>query len=131
MSDEEAPSAAGAAEEPANAPLAAYGFERLADVGADRVFLDPVVAGDRTIITASAIEIAGGGGFGGGSDSSREQGGSGYGGGWGGRSEGRPVAVIDIGPDGVYVRPIIDFTRIGITIALASLAVWRTVRRSR
>jgi hypothetical protein len=41
------------------------------------------------------------------------------------------VAVIEVGPAGVRVRPILDFTRIGLTAVAAALTVLRTrwVRR--
>jgi uncharacterized spore protein YtfJ len=98
---------------------------RIADVSADRIFREPVRAGDHVVITAASIEIAGG--LGSGSGGAAEGGGGGGGG--GGRVEGRPVAAIDIGPDGVTVVPVIDFTRIGISAVLAALAVWRILRK--
>jgi uncharacterized spore protein YtfJ len=102
------------------------GFARLTDFSAERVFREPVHAGDRVVITAAAIDVAGGMGFGNGGDNLGNGGG---GGGLGGRSEGRPVAAIEIGPDGVAVRPIVDLTRIGMTLLLGALAVWRATRR--
>jgi hypothetical protein len=65
-------------------------------------------------------------GFGSGGDTIGNGGG---GGGAGAHTEGRPVAAIDIGPDGVVIRPIIDFTRIGVTLLVGSFAVWRALRR--
>jgi hypothetical protein len=44
------------------------GFGHLTDVGADRIFRDPVHVGDRVVITAAAFELAGGMGFGNGGD---------------------------------------------------------------
>jgi uncharacterized spore protein YtfJ len=102
------------------------GFARIADVSAERIFREPVRVGDRVVITAAAIDIAGG--MGTGSGGSRD-GDSGGGGGGGGRVEGRPVAAIEIGPDGVSVRPIIDFTRIGMTAMLGAFAVWRALKK--
>jgi uncharacterized spore protein YtfJ len=101
-------------------------FGRLMDVGAERVFRDPVHVGDRVIITAASIDLAGGLGFGGGTDNQANGGG---GGGIGGRSEGRPVAAIEIGPDGVVVRPIVDVTRLGMTVLLGAFAMWRAMHR--
>jgi uncharacterized spore protein YtfJ len=98
---------------------------RIADVSADRIFREPVRAGDHVVITAASIEIVGG--LGSGSGGSPDGGGGGGGG--GGRVDGRPVAAIDIGPDGVTVVPIIDVTRIGITVLLAAFAVWRALRK--
>lgn len=91
-------------------------------------FGPPVVSGAYTVITAS--EVAAGGGFGSGrgssphsADHTREKdapadegGGSGGGGG----ANARPVATIIIGPDGVTIRPIFDFTK----IALAGIGAW-------
>jgi hypothetical protein len=39
------------------------------------------------------------------------------------------VAIIEAGPTGVRVKPVIDFTRIGITVVAAILTVWRAGRR--
>jgi uncharacterized spore protein YtfJ len=41
--------------------------------------------------------------------------GAGGGGGGGGGAMARPVAAIVVGPDGVYVRPVLDFTKLAIT----------------
>jgi uncharacterized spore protein YtfJ len=102
------------------------GLAHLSDVSAERIFSEPVRAGDRVVITAAAFDIAMGMGVGGGGDNLGNGGG---GGGGGGRTEGRPVAAIEIGPDGVRVRPVIDLTRVGITALFAALAVWRAMRR--
>jgi uncharacterized spore protein YtfJ len=104
----------------------AQGLSNITDVGAERIFRDPVHVGDRVVITAAALDIAGGMGVGNGIDN---EGSGGGGGGAGGRTEGRPVAAIDIGPDGVTIRPIIDFTRIGVTLLIGAFAVWRATRR--
>jgi uncharacterized spore protein YtfJ len=102
------------------------GLAQFTEVGAERIFRDPVHVGDRVVITAAAIDMAGGMGFGGGGDN---EGNGGGGGGAGGRTEGRPVAVIQVGPDGVTIRPIIDFTRIGVTMLVGAFAIWRASRR--
>jgi uncharacterized spore protein YtfJ len=104
----------------------ADGLSNLTDVSAERIFSEPVRAGDHVVVTAAAFDIGMGMGVGGGGDNLGNGGG---GGGGGGRTEGRPVAAIDIGPDGVRVHPVIDFTRIGITALFAALAVWRATRR--
>jgi len=90
------------------------GVASMLDASAARVYADPVQIGDRVVITAAAFERAGG--FGHGADTD-------------GGGTGRPVAVIEAGPDGVRVRPVIDFTRIGLTLAAAALTVWRATRR--
>jgi uncharacterized spore protein YtfJ len=104
----------------------ANGLSNITDVGAERIFRDPVHVGDRVVITAAALDIAGGMGVGNGIDN---QGNGGGGGGGGGRTEGRPVAAIDIGPDGVRIHPIIDFTRVGVTLLVGGFAVWRALRK--
>jgi uncharacterized spore protein YtfJ len=104
----------------------AGGLANLSDVSADRIFSEPVRSGDRVVVTAAAFDIAMGMGVGGGGDNAGNGGG---GGGGGGRTEGRPVAAIEIGPDGVRVRPVVDLTRVGVTALFAALAVWRATRR--
>jgi uncharacterized spore protein YtfJ len=99
----------------------ADGLARIVDISASRVFDDPVQVGDRVIIPAATIESAGGFGFGGDSENNGGGGGGGYG-------NGRPVAVIEAGPDGVHVRPVLDFTKIGLTALAAALTVWRVTR---
>jgi len=93
------------------------------------IYSSPTQVGDDLIITATAWERAGGFGFGAG----RGQGetgelGSGAGGGGGGVSQGRPVAVIRVGASGVEVTPVIDFTKVGITLLLGAAGVWRALR---
>lgn len=46
-----------------------------------------------------------------------------------GDTAGRTVAVIESGPDGVRVHPIVRPTRIAIAVALAAAALWRISRR--
>jgi uncharacterized spore protein YtfJ len=92
-------------------------------LSASTVFGKPEKTGDQLVITAATIERAGGFGFGGGGGPS-----GGGGGGGGGAAAGRPVAVIEIGPDGVRVKPVLDFTRIGIAVIGALLALRRMVR---
>jgi uncharacterized spore protein YtfJ len=94
------------------------------------LFSEPVKQGDDMIITAVAWERAGGFGFGSGEGQGENmETGSGEGGGGGGFSQGRPVAVIKVGPGGVEVTPVIDFTKIGVTLLLASIGVWRALSR--
>lgn len=96
------------------------------------VFSEPHTVGDDLVITAAAWERAGGFGFGagqGGDDEGSE--GVGGGGGGGGASQGRPVAVIRVGPSGTEVKPVIDFTKIGVTVLLAAAGIWSVLRRGR
>jgi uncharacterized spore protein YtfJ len=98
------------------------GLDRMMNVSADRVFREPVHVRETVVIPAAAIQLAGGFGFG----SDKASNGGGGGGGW---NEGRPVAVIEAGPNGVRVKPVIDITRIGLTLVAAGLTVWRATRR--
>ncbi|MFQ5516097.1 MAG: hypothetical protein ACE5E8_00840 [Acidimicrobiia bacterium] len=99
-------------------------LDRFFDPGHE-VFSPPREVGDVTIVTASVWERAGGFGFGGGGDG--DEGGGGAGG--GGTSSGRPVAVIEIGKAGVFIRPELDYTRIGVTLLVGVFALWRAGRR--
>jgi uncharacterized spore protein YtfJ len=95
------------------------------------VFSQPEVVGDDLVIAAAAWERAGGFGFGVGTGNDEKGGrGEGGGGGGGGYSQGRPVAVIRVGPSGLEVKPVIDFTRIGVTLLLGAVGVWGALRRS-
>src|SRR5882724_7482018 len=98
------------------------GLDRLMSVSADQVYAEPVRAGDRVVIPAATIEFSGGFGFGGDTQSNG-------GGGGGGHQTGRPVAVIEVSPDGVRVRPVVDFTKVGLTLLAAALTVWRATRK--
>jgi uncharacterized spore protein YtfJ len=122
------------------------------------VFGEPVRQGDYTLITASEVTSAGGfgsasafghdsppphaegtpheGGEAGQDEAGRAGAGGGGGGGMGGGggASARPVAVVVVGPDGVRVQPIIDFTKLAI-VALtawgAMLAARQGMRRAR
>ena len=94
------------------------------------VFSEPVTVGDDIVITAAAWERFGGFGFGGGGGTGPQgEVGSGGGGGGGGSSTGRPVALVRIGPRGIEVKPIIDVTKVAVTVVLSALGVWRILRR--
>ena len=99
------------------------------EVTAENVFETLERSEDRIVIGASAIERAGGFGFGAGEgvDSAGEPGGGGGGGGggWGGA---RPVAVIEVTADGVKVWPVLDWTKLGLVLVGVLAAIWR-VRR--
>ncbi len=105
------------------------GLDRLMSVSADRVFREPVRVGETVVIPAATIQFGGGFGFGFGLDQANTKNASGGGGGGGGWNDGRPVAVIEAGPAGVRVRPVVDITRIGLTLVAAALTVWRATRR--
>jgi hypothetical protein len=101
----------------------------MGDLTADRLFMSQEV-GDRTVITAIAVERAGGFGFGAGGGGEGPQEGSGGGGGGGGSAQGRPVAVIEVGPSGVMVQPVVDVTKIAVTALISAAALWRIFRRT-
>ena len=92
------------------------------------VYGEPVTHEECTVIAASEVSVAMGfgHGMGGGSplepatreaiernvsrDKTGINAGIGSGGGGGGASSGRPVAIINIGPDGVRIQPVVDLT---------------------
>jgi uncharacterized spore protein YtfJ len=94
------------------------------------VFSEPETVGDEVVVMAAAWERAGGFGFGSGYGSVDGEDGGGEGGGGGGASQGRPVAVIRIGNDGVSVVPVVDFTKMGVTVLLAVIGVLGARRKS-
>lgn len=112
----------------------------------DDVFAAPTTVGDRVIITAANVRRQGGFGFGagmtrdGGSDGddgisfnttgNGPGGDSGGGGGGGGGADARPVAVISVDATGVHVKPVLDMTKIGLTLLTAGLTIWRTLRKT-
>ena len=114
----------GAAKPTAEALTAVFG-----EAAPGTVFSEPIQVGDDVVVTAVAWERAGGFGFGGGEGTNDGDNGSGGGGGGGGASQGRPVAVIRITPAGVEVKPVIDFTKIGLTLLLGVFGVWRVLRK--
>jgi uncharacterized spore protein YtfJ len=104
-------------------------MERLLDTARPgAVFGEPITQGEYMAITASEVSAGIGYGFGGGAgidpgegekgDEETSEvkvvGGYGSGGGGGGGIAARPVAVIEIGPHGVSVEPIVDPTKIAI-----------------
>lgn len=101
-------------------------FDRLlATARADACVGAAQAQGDRMVIPLAEVFAAGG--FGGGVGSGQanaeaETGGagSGGGGGGGGTSRSRPVAVIEVGPEGIHVRSVVDRT----AIALAAVTAW-------
>lgn len=129
--------------------------ELISVASADKVYREPVVAGDRTIITAAEIRTGMGFGYGlstggtgragrvtgsdararagssGGRQRDSSDGGPRGGGGGGGRAVGRPVAVVTIDHDGVTVQPVLDRTRIILTALTALGAIALTLIRMR
>lgn len=91
----------------------AAGFARLdAAARADTVVGTPRQVGERMVVPLAEVWYGGGFGLGGGRAGSAEAGGQGGGGGFGGRA--RPVAVVEVGPEGARVRPVVDATQLGL-----------------
>ena len=100
----------------------AQGFARLDAVArADTVVGTPRQVGERVVVPLAEVWYGGGFGAGGGEPRGAEGGGQGGGGGFGGRA--RPVAVVDVGPEGARVRPVVDATLLGLAVAGAVLMV--------
>ena len=98
----------------------------------DAVFSQPITVGDHTIINASEYSATLGMGYGGGGgmgpnpeETTQQANGYGGGGGGGGATMSRPVAAIIVSPSGVRVEPIVDVTKIAITMftALGAMAL--------
>ncbi|MFN0070186.1 MAG: hypothetical protein ACKVVP_01690 [Chloroflexota bacterium] len=125
---------------------AAFGAELVQGIYATAspkaVFSEPVAHGEYMVITASEVGAAGGFGFGRGfgidaagnvsglSQDASSRGGGGGGGG-GGSAGGRPVAIIEIGPDGVKVKPVVDVTKFMLGAISAWVAIAVTLRHGR
>lgn len=102
----------------------------------DAVFSQPVTVGDHTIINASEYSATLGMGYGGGGgagpnpeEHEQQANGIGGGGGGGGATMSRPVAAIIVSPDGVRVEPIVDVTKIAITMFTALGAMAMALRK--
>jgi uncharacterized spore protein YtfJ len=128
---EQANAATATASNPPGYATLAAGLERLNAVArADSTVGAPRQLGDHMVIPLADVFFGSAFGVGGGSaaESSRTPGsGMGGGAGFGGRV--RPVAVVEVGPDGVRVRPVFDASAIGlalVTVGLATLLrLWR------
>jgi len=91
-------------------------------------------AGDRTAVPLIETMFAGGYGGGGGSDSEGEKADIGAGGGGGGFGRSRTVAILEVAPDGVRVRPVFDQTAVilaGVGALAGVLGALRHARRRR
>lgn len=99
----------------------------------DAVYGQPVTIGEHTIITASEYMAGLGAGYGGSAGNSPGSQGdaSGFngGGGGGGTTMARPVATIIVSPSGVRVEPIVDVTKIAITLFTAFGAMAMALRK--
>jgi uncharacterized spore protein YtfJ len=103
----------------------------------DAVYGQPITVGEHTIITASEYMAGMGVGYGSGGgnapgeseDGAEDATGFGGGGGGGGTTMARPVATIIIGPKGVRVEPVVDATKIAITMFTALGAMAMALRK--
>jgi uncharacterized spore protein YtfJ len=107
--------------------------KRLLEVAQPKaVYGEPITQGEYVILPAAEVFVATGVAYGfatggggpkkrtakveseeGNTDSQLKGGG---GGGSGGTANGRPVAVISVGPQGVEVKPVVDVTKIGLAL---------------
>ena len=102
----------------------------------DAVYSQPVTVGDYTIINASEYTAGMGVGYGGGggtgpaaSEETNEASGYGGGGGGGGTTMARPVATIIVSSSGVRVEPVVDVTKIAVTMFTALGAMAMALRK--
>jgi uncharacterized spore protein YtfJ len=114
--------------------------EFLSAASVDAVYSEPIEDGENLIIPAAEVlSVAGfgiGSGFGTGETTESETPGTGEGGGGGGGGGGRvlsrPAAIIVSSPEGVYVEPVIDKTKIGLAaITAAGFVLGMMFRMSR
>jgi uncharacterized spore protein YtfJ len=113
----------------------------IAVADAKSVYSDPIESGEYKVITASEVRVGMGFGFGGGGgveaqdleseqdEESTPTSGYGGGGGGGGIAFGRPVAAIEIGPQGVRVEPIVDPTKIAIAFFTTFVSMFAMMGR--
>src|SRR5450759_4315383 len=118
-------------------------MERLLEAAdVTKVYGEPIAHGEALLIPAAEVVVSAGFGMGsGGGVSFQEQGqksrGTGGGGG-GGKTLARSVAVIVASPDGVVIRPVVDFTKIALAALTAAgfvmaaglvMAAWKGMKR--
>jgi uncharacterized spore protein YtfJ len=109
-------------------------FARLDAAGsADRTLGAPRTVGERSVLPLGEVWYGHGFGLGGGERPGEGEHGAaartGYGGGGGGGGRVRPVAVVEVGPDGARVHPVVDVAAIGLALApVALVAVLRLLR---
>jgi len=113
-------------------------MERLLEAAdVSKVYGEPIAHGERLLLpVAEIVAIAGFGLGSGGGVAVQRQGqksrGSGGGGGGGGRTLARSVAVVVASPDGVEVKPVLDFTKIALAALTAAgfvMAAWKGMKR--
>lgn len=108
-------------------------LEKLIAAGhADAVFGPPIESGEYKVVTVAETRVGMGFGFGGGAGANEKnvegetppEIGGGGGGGGGGASVARPVAIIEIGPNGARVEPIVDPTKIALAFLTMLLSIF-------
>jgi uncharacterized spore protein YtfJ len=87
--------------------------------------------GERAVIPLGEVWYGGGLGLGSGRGSGGQGQGSGTGGGGGFGGRVRPVAVVDVGPEGVRVRPVVDVTSLGLALIGVAMAIVPRLWRAR
>ncbi|MDI7276718.1 MAG: spore germination protein GerW family protein [Anaerolineae bacterium] len=113
---------------PGEDPVSRF-FDAMASaIGVDRVFGEPVRAGDRVVIPVAETSMGGGAGYGRGTgDGEGEARGVrfGVGGGGGGGATTRAVAVVIAEPGGVTVRPIVDVGKLALSGLANVVGLWK------
>ena len=105
----------------------------LATADVARVYGKPIRQADVLLIPAAEVVAAAGFGAGFGSGlravvGARPRREGGGGGGGGGKAFSRAVAVIEVSPAGVRVRPVVDYTKIALAALTAAGFVWSSWR---
>jgi uncharacterized spore protein YtfJ len=110
------------------------------------VYSEPVISGEHLVVTASEVWTGVGFGSGGGVSPTpapgqgqgaqgAQAGGPGIGQGGGGGATGRPVAVIDISPQGVQIHPVFDVAKLGLaaltTLSTMAITIGRVTKSRR
>lgn len=111
-------------------------FARLDTAGsADRTLGTPRTVGARSVLPLAEVWYGHGFGLGGGERPEEGDRGAaaraGYGGGGGGGGRVRPVAVVEVGPNGARVHPVVDVAAIGLALAPAALVAALRLFRAR
>lgn len=113
---------------------ATHTMERFLQSGdVSRAFGEPAIHGERLLLPAAEVFTAAGFGAGYGAGGPEDEAGAGGGGGGGGHTFARPVALIEAGPDGVTVHPVVDLTKIALAALTAGtfvLGTWWKLRRA-
>jgi uncharacterized spore protein YtfJ len=100
------------------------------NVTAGKGAVGPVVsAGERSMVPLIETMFSGGYGGGGGLESTNAN--AGVGGGGGGFARSRTVAVVEVAPDAVTVRPVVDKTAVTLAAIAAAIGLVSTLMRAR